>query len=151
MALPCHIREREQDKFKETAGGDVAVRTCVDTSGGPVEVELSESGEITNIFDTANVASSATATVVTYTVPADKELELQLVEFAGENIATYFIEIDGVKEAQKRTWFGGNLSGEFMFNKLLVDELLVVRLRVENFRPTSSDFEGRILGVLNDK
>ena len=153
MTMPCNIRDREHDKFKETAGGNTSVRTCIDTSGGPVEVEITEGGGgvRSNLFDSAVVVSGATSNIVSFTVPAGKELELELIEFSGSNIATYEVEINGSVEAKRRTWFNGTLSGEFIFNKLLVDENLIIRLRVENFRPSSGDFEGRILGVLSDK
>jgi len=152
MTLPANIRDREQNKFKETIGGNVAVRTCIDTSGGAIPVDpTGVAGVITNIFDETTTASASTATIASYTIPSNKEFKINRIEFSGNNIARYFIEINSIKEAQKRTWFGGDLSGDFVFDSLLVDENIVISLKVENFRPTSGDFEGRILGVLDDK
>lgn len=102
----------------------------------------------TNVFgEVSAVASGATVSVVTHTVPVGKTFLLELVEFSGENIADYELFVDGVKQAKKRTYFSGALSGEFFFGALTVTSGKVIDLKVENFRPSSADFEGRILGV----
>ena len=100
-----------------------------------------------NVFNDINaLASGATNAIVTYTVPSGKTFALELVEFSGENIANYRIYIDSTKVAERRTWFGGDLSGEFIFRGYRVQQDKVITLEVNNFRSTTGDFEGRIVG-----
>ena len=120
-----------------------------DGLGVPKQFQLGPgaAGANVNEFDIkTSVAAGQTITVVTYPVPVDKTFYLTLVEFFGENIADYKVYIDGVKQAQKSTYFGGKLSGDFFFNNLAVAAEKVVRLDVTNFRSESSLFTGRILG-----
>lgn len=144
--------DNEKYKFYPDLNNNATVRVG-NKSGDPLLVELTDGnfGDKINQYDEITLASGNTATIVQYTVPASKTLNLELIEFSGENIARFFIEIDGVKEAQKRTYFASNYSGEFLFNKLRVDENILIRLRVENFRPSTANFDGRILGELIDK
>jgi len=102
-----------------------------------------------NIFNAiSSVASGATNDIVTYTVPVGKTFALELVEFSGENIANYIIYVDTDIVAYRRTWFGGSISGEFTFEGYRIAAGKVITLKVNNFRPSSADFEGRILGGL---
>ena len=144
-----NIRDAEHDKFFKNTSNETVVR--IGSGGVPLGVTFTTNGTVTNTYSEINIAAANIATVVTYTVPAGKELLVDLVEFSGTNIANYEVQVSGVAIAKKRTWFGGDLSGQFLFNKLLIDESTIFRLRVDNFRPSSADFEGRILGVLRDK
>jgi len=101
----------------------------------------------------SSVAIGATQTIVSYTVPAGKTFFVRRVEFSGQNVATYRVQIDSIDIALKRTWFNGNLSDDFNFNfndeaNLSVTENSTISLVVNNFRPMIADFEGRIQGVL---
>ena len=117
-----------------------------------LEAALSPDKDSKNIFDTkAAVASGSTISIVSFTVPSGKIFFLDLVEFGGGNIATYELFIGASAEAKKRTYFSGSISGEFFFNSFIVNENIKIDLKVENFRPDIADFEGRILGVLDDK
>lgn len=105
-------------------------------------------GPITNVFDEVGpVASSTTTTVVEYTVPTGKTFFLALVEFSGENIATYEVYIDGVRKRKKNTYFGGPLFGDFWFRELEVSAGKKIELRVVHDRPESGLFSGTIMGV----
>lgn len=155
MTLPCSRSDREYQRFRDAGVGKTCVAVCGD-DGGPVEVTIvgaGASGTAINTYGTAaSVASSATVTVVSFTVPVGKVFLLERVEFAGENIANYEVQVDGSPIAKKRTWFGGDISGEFMFDspsgappRYTAGQ--VIRLRIENFRPSTADFEARIQGV----
>lgn len=109
-------------------------------------------GSNKNIYDTAgSVASGSSQNIVTYTVPAGKKFFLSIVEFGGQNIANFEFLLDNVIEAKKRTWFNGPFFGEFFFNNLELSAGQKIDLKVENFRPTVADFEGRILGSEQDE
>ena len=107
-----------------------------------------------NVYnEISSVAIGSTQTIISYTVPPGRTLFVRRIEFSGKNVATYHVTVDTVNIATKRTWFNGNLSDEFNFNfngeaNLTVIENSVLSLTVENFRPMTSDFEGRIQGVL---
>lgn len=111
---------------------------------------------VVNTYSTvSSVASATPTTIVSYTVPAADTFYLTRVEFSGENIAFYELLIDGTVEAAWRTYFGGDLSGQMIFDRGLnkgfpVNENLVILLRVTHNRPMVGNFEGRIYGVLKD-
>jgi len=105
--------------------------------------------DIVNVFDDVlAVASSSTATVVSYTVPVGKTFFLLLAEFGGNNIATYEVIINNEVEGKKHTYFGGPLNDEIYFGHKKVLGGETVKIEVENFRPDVGDFFGRILGTL---
>lgn len=100
-----------------------------------------------NTFSTvAAVASAATTDIVSYTVPVGKTFYLSYVEFSGENIADFEVLSGVTVIAKKRTYFGGQLSGEFLFERTRFAATTIVKLRVTHARPTTGDFEGRING-----
>lgn len=115
---------------------------------------ISVNKEALNVFgEVLLLASGASDMLVTYIVPLGKILFLQLVEFGGQNIATYTVLVDGTVIARRRTWFNGNLSDDFDFESygnggLKLEASQTVELQVENFRPDVADFEGRIFGTL---
>jgi len=105
--------------------------------------------EIVNVFDeTLLVASLATSIIVSYTVPVGKTFFLLLAEFGGNNIASYEVFINNVKEGKKDTNFGGSFSDEIYFGHKKVLGGETVKIEVENFRSEVGDFFGRILGAL---
>lgn len=92
------------------------------------------------------VASGAAQVINTYTVPAGKTASLTLIDVSGDNIAKYIVKIDGIPQDQKRTYFGNSFNLTFDFqNNLLLNPGQVVSVEVHNFRPTSSDFNSKIL------
>lgn len=105
-----------------------------------------------NVYDSISaIPADSKTNIVTYTVPIGKTLLLDVVEFSGENVATYEVTLGGVLSATHRTYFGGGLSNLFLFNLLEIPQGDSVVLRVEHYRTTmNGDFEGRILGVLQD-
>jgi len=108
-------------------------------------------GVVTNLFsEISSLASLATATIVTFTVPVGKVYFLDLVEFSGDNISEYRVKIAATLEAKKCTYFGGKLTGEFLFNGISIPAGDVVLLEVFNFRGELADYAGRLLGRLDD-
>lgn len=100
-----------------------------------------------NVFNAvSSIASGSNTQVVVYTVPAGKTFFLDLIEFSGQNIATFQVVVNSSVEAQKETYFSGPLYGEFKFEKLKFTSGDVIELKVEHQRSETGDFNGRILG-----
>lgn len=93
-----------------------------------------------------SVASNATSTVLTYTVPLGNTNYLNYIDVSGSNIATYDILINGTEFSRKRTYFGGDLSARLDCGTsgFLLNSGDVVEVNVTNFRPDPGDFEARI-------
>lgn len=114
----------------------------VNISQGPAGVLKSFYNEISSV--PANILTA----IQTYVAPVGKTSYLQKVEFSGTNIAEYTIEVNSVKQAKKRTYFGGDLDAEVIFTEssngfpLAVGDTVTVK--VIHGRPTFGDFENRI-------
>lgn len=107
----------------------------------------------TTVINTYNellsVASGATVTIVTYTVPISKQAVFQKATYSGENIARYDLFINGIAQDTARTMFGSNLTGEFDFTTgndtgLILSTGNTISIQVYNVRPMTADFEARI-------
>ncbi len=122
----------------------------------PVTVTTAESGEVvSNYGEALSVANGATATISSYSVPMGKFFHIQFIEVGGSNIATYHVEINGVVQARKRTWFAGGLNEKFDFIKEANRGLRItagdqITVHAVHSRPSAGDFEARIVGVLAD-
>lgn len=120
----------------------------VDTPPGstPQIVEFSYNG-------ITSVASSVLTSVISYTVPLLKTFYLLRVEFSGTNIAQYTLTLNASMAGVKRTYFGGDLDGEFNFesfsnNGFKLNASETMNLSVEHFRPNLGDFDATIIGLL---
>jgi hypothetical protein len=112
------------------------------TSGAPVNTY----GEI------AAVVSGVLTTIVSYTVPVGKTFYLRHATSSGENIGSFWLEVDSVKQSAKRTWHG-TLSVDFHFEGdngqgLIATAGQVVRIRALHNRGGTADFEGNLFGRL---
>lgn len=99
--------------------------------------------------DASSVATGVQISLSNYTAPAGKTSYLQLVEVSGSNIALYLVLINGIRQATKRTHFGGSLNEQFDFEvygskglKLSPGDIVDVQMRHD--RPYTGDFESRI-------
>lgn len=150
MANEKAQKQNEYLNFDYDIDGEVA-RFVIDnlTHDKLDEIISAIGGTVVNTYGVASsVASSTPTTVVSYTVPVGKTLLINVIEFSGENIAKYEVDVDAAIEATRRTNFGSDLTGEFSFYRLGIAAGSVVRLIVEHPRPGVADFEGRITGVL---
>lgn len=117
----------------------------------PVYITSAVSGSVVNIFNqTTGVISGSETVIVSYTVPILKALSLNLCQFSGNNIALFNIYQDTTLIATYRTMFGTSLTGELNFSGLTFAAGTMIIIKVLQNRPSSGDFEGRIIGVLND-
>ena len=113
-----------------------------------VKPYLEDSKIISNQVNTVPAAS--TVSLVTYTVPAGKVFYLGEVTVGGENIADYSLKINAAEHDRMRTYFGGPLSISVSqgFLKCVAGDSIL--LEVNNFRNSTADFEGKLIGVERD-
>jgi len=121
---------------------DGSVNVVVTSGGSPVP----RIGK--NVFnEILAVASGAISNLVNYTVPVGKTMVLERIYVSGDNIAKYYVYLNGVKFDSGRTEFT-QLNMDFVYFStqqgytLVAGDVLLVT--VNNFRPTSADFSGRI-------
>jgi len=148
------IKDREYSKFVEspTRGSDSSAVEVFVGNIDPVPVEIINggAGETVNSYgEILSLAGLATATIVLYTVPISKSLDLKRIDFSGENKAVYSIDINNSIEAKKRTYYT-NYNGEITFNDLLLVSGDVVKLIVENKTNIAADFNGNLQGRLKN-
>lgn len=153
MTQPRTIEGREFTKFVESENRPQhsLVEVLVGNTS-PIKVDIVEggAGETVNSYnEILSLAGLATATVVLYTVAAGKQLQLKRIDFSGENIAVYSIDVNNSIEAKRRTYYT-NFNGEIIFNDLLLVEGDVIKLIVENKTNMTADFNGNLQGRLQD-
>jgi len=101
-------------------------------------------GEL-NEFEEAVVASGATATLVSYIVPSDRELRLRIADCFGKNRGRFWVELDGEKIAEKETsWTYYETKFDFENFELPSDSLL--EIKVENKGDEPTNFNARLRG-----
>lgn len=121
----------------------------IPTQGG-TGVVLQPNGIVQSVFsEVFAVATSATTTILTYTVPSGQDNYVLSLEMSGTNIATYDILIDGVQFARTRTYFSGPFTQEIRIGSTLIDGYKIITgqvvvINVTNFRPNPGDFEARL-------
>ncbi len=146
------IEDRDYFSYTRCLDTKIAKRVAVCNTGTPIEVDIVEggAGETVNSYsEILSLAGLATATVVLYTVAAGKQLQLKRIDFSGENIAVYSIDVNNSIEAKRRTYYT-NFNGEIIFNDLLLVEGDVIKLIVENKTNMTADFNGNLQGRLQD-
>lgn len=115
-----------------------------------VDATFSSLGTVKNYFSNVTaIASSASADILTYTVPVGKIAYLLRADLSGTNIALYEAKLNGSVLARTRTYFGGDFTKSIDFGRTTADSIPlvagdIVKLSVTNFRPLSADFEARL-------
>jgi hypothetical protein len=147
--LPKARQDREQQKFREPSLNKVSVAVSVEQeSGSSIPVFIEENGSDFYQFNEVNsVASAASATVLTYTIPTGQSLTINGVNVSGENIAVYTLLIDSVVFDKVRTYFT-NYNTSFNIDNITATAGQTIEIEVENFRPTTSDFNANLYGKL---
>ena len=149
MTLPNSYRDREQARFREPTLDKVSVAVTIEQeNNNPVPVEFTESGvDFYQFNEVSSIASAASATVLTYTIPIGQSLTINGVNVSGENIAVYTILIDSVVFDKVRTYFP-NYNASFNIDNLTATAGQIIQIEVENFRPTTADFNANLYGRL---
>lgn len=95
------------------------------------------------------VASGATQTILTYTVPNSTTTIVKRISISGENIATYKVIYNTNTIATLRTYFGGELDSEINFidgenSGFTMAAGETITIQVLNFRPMIADFSSTL-------
>lgn len=114
-----------------------------------VVVQTSGSDTVISTYNEANsVSSGANTTIVTFTAGIGVNSFLSKIDYSGDNIAKFTVEINGSVIDKQRTYFGSSLNGTFNFAEsskgLRILPGDVVTLKVIHSRLSSGDFNGRI-------
>jgi hypothetical protein len=121
-------------------------------SDGSLNVVVQTAGTSSTTISVFNqvssVANGVLTDVVTYTVPGIGTFYLNKLDYSGDNIARFQVELNsGIIDIQ-RTFFAGGLNGVFDFANgskgLVLTAGDILKLRVFHARPTAGDFSGRI-------
>ena len=109
MSLPLTQQTREYNNFVEspTRGPKDTAREVVvgNSSSNPIPVDPTTRGESKNEYNEINVAAFAVGTIVNFTVPVGKGVDLTLADCSGENLAIFSVEVEGVVKGKRRTWW----------------------------------------------
>jgi hypothetical protein len=156
---PHEVWVRAADQLTPGDNTEAVINTKVkNTLSEAIPVEIVSGSTADSINQTGEqllVASGSETTVATYTVPAGKIFYIERVEYDGTNLSVYRVKIDGVKQAQKRTYWTGGFSGHFEFTLnqstgLSAAAGQVVILTAIHSAASTSDYFARIQGSLRD-
>lgn len=135
-----NVTIQDDDGDELAINPDGSLNVVLQTSGG--ETVISEFNEVNS------VASGSLTDVVSYTVLPGSTIHLNKIDFSGDNIAKFSVDLNGTVIDKQRTYFGGALNGSFNFANgskgLLLNPGDVVTLKVIHSRPSAGDFNGRI-------
>lgn len=137
--------------------GEVSIveggNTMTVNPGGSINVNIVEapvSGQTVKSFYGSNtVASAATVTLVSYTVPVGYTAVLERANASGGNVAQYTILINNVTFDLRRTMFGGDLTTDFDYttgtsNGYVLNSGDNIIIQVTNPRPMAAPFNARL-------
>ena len=151
MALPKTIENREYFAFKECNGNPAKRVSVCQEAGETIKVDIGLSGVGFNEYDEApSVAGSASATIISYTVPVGKVLILRRVDFSGSNRGIYSLRLNTNTFLKRRTYytkFDGKM--ELIDQEFAAGDIL--DLVVENVSTMTGDFNATLQGSLKDE
>jgi hypothetical protein len=151
-AIDLDIRDLDasQDNISISDGEDALSINPDGSINVNVVQSASDSETSLNVYGEADaiVAGSETV-VVSYTVPGEKSAYLLRGEFSGTQISQYWIYVNGIKIASRRTHHGSGLTGEFTFTGGTLEGLPLgsgdlIELTTLFNRPGTGDFEARL-------
>lgn len=135
-----NVTIQDDDGDELAINPDGSLNVVVQTTAG--ETVISEYNEV------SSVATGANTDIVTYTAPPGVVTYLSKIDFSGDNIAKFSVDLNGTVIDKQRTYFGGDLNGTFNYANgsrgLLLSPGDVVTLKVIHARPSAGDFNGRI-------
>ena len=135
--------------YNDTNGQHLRTRPT-NSPSDPLNVFIVSANGATPVLEyngISSLSSGALTTILSYTVPAGKTLQLFKIEVSGGNTAKYQVEINSVVKGVRRTYWG-KFNADFEFNNHQVGEGVVVRVRVIHSRPQVSDFDATLIGAL---
>lgn len=121
----------------------------------PMVSTLLGDGAVSPYGEAPLVAANTDTTIVSLVVPSGKTFYLRHASASGENVARFWLEVDGATVDTQRSAFG-NYNVKFTFEAsegergLAVLASKVVRIRVRHKHPEGipGDFDGKLYGIL---
>jgi len=102
------------------------------------------SASITAYNEVSAIAPDVETLINSFTVPVGKFRQLNSVVVSGDNIAHFYIKINGSVIAKARTWWASfNEQIELYDTKIMAND--IISIHVENKGRVSSDFESTII------
>lgn len=129
------VKVHDDDGDELEINPDGSINVTVLSGGGDTET--------TTYAEVSAVPMSTPTIVQTYVVPAGV-VKLDRVAVSGTNIAEYLVKRNAVVLDRRRTYFGGALNTDFVFENLLVTAGDVITVTVTHLRSFVGDFNSRI-------
>lgn len=112
-----------------------------------VVVQTSSGGTVVSPYNEVNsVPNGSNTTIISFT--ASVSSLLNKIDYSGDNVAKYTVELNGTVIDKQRTYFGSALNGTFDFSNgsrgLELEPGDLVTLKVIHARPSAGDFNGRM-------
>lgn len=157
-SIKINVDQRSSIFVKGTAGGDdvrlwgwvqMDQSRLITTPGNPLSVVV-EGISIITFFKEDNVLAAAPSptvtTIVTQAFVATTFENVVLVEVSGTNYAKFYLKVNGITLATKRTGPNLNLSFDFTGAPYSLIAGDVVTVDVEHFNAGGEDFESTLFG-----
>lgn len=156
MTLRRTVADREMDKFTLNTNGDTAVRVVLTDSSEegdslvvpspdvpPGYSQFNEYNEITS------VASGATATLYSYTVPISTLLFINSFSYSSTGLGEFELKINGISKQKCRSFYTDyNPRMDFINYPLRVESNDIVLITVKNHSIIAADFNVTAKGLL---
>lgn len=153
MASKFTDNRQQNDAHSFTADQDGnAARNVVDNKTHDLLTDIADQlgavGTQTLLYNEISAAVPAsTSTVLTYTVPVGKTLEITSGTISGDNISKYTVEVNSsVVNTKRSTWTKFNVDFDIINYELSAGDTLTIK--AENKGDSNSDYEATLIGVL---
>lgn len=101
-------------------------------------------GEL-NLFEEETILSTATETLIDYTVPVERGLRLRIADVFGCNMGMFEVLIDDVRVANKGTYYT-YYETSFPFENFEIEAGQNIKIKATNRGPNTAEFNARIRG-----
>jgi len=113
-------------------------------------IDPSATGNVLNIYqESLSIAGSATATILTYTVPVGKYFVIKRIDYSGSSKGTFTIDINSNVESKQRLYCT-SFNGSFQMENLKIVAGDTIKLIVENNTNNTANYNGNLIGNLDN-
>jgi hypothetical protein len=138
IAYPLKLRAVDDD-------GNIFEQMFTITVEDPAPAPQAALGELNIFEEDLTVASAATVAIIDYTVPANRTFRIRKIYCAGGNRGRFEVEISGVKEAEKRTYYT-YFDTSFDFENIEVTAGETIKIYAENLGSSTACYNSNLRG-----
>jgi hypothetical protein len=138
IAYPLKLRAVDDD-------GNIFEQMFTITVEDPSPAPQAALGELNIFEEDLTVASAATVAIIDYTVPANRTFRIRKIYCAGGNRGRFEVEISGVKEAEKRTYYT-YFDTSFDFENIEVTAGETIKIYAENLGSSTACYNSNLRG-----